>query len=227
MRPPYSSCNPACEATLKDLGYHISFFDVDTDDYDNDSPLLIQNAKNNFAAQVSPSNRDTDSFLVISHDIHEQTAHNLTSYMLDMLQAKGYRAVTMGECMGDPPANWYRTAGTVVVPPVCVTIILGTKLNLKLILHNSLLPLHRQPQLHHQAHAPSVSALGAQRRWRHTPISMAVGLLLETVGTRVMRVGAQLRFPRTKTAKNSKTFVRNKKITAPDVPIAVPKLAAS
>lgn len=228
MRPPYSSCNPACEATLKDLGYHISFFDVDTDDYDNDSPLLIQNAKNNFAAQVSPSNRATDSFLVISHDIHEQTAHNLTGYMLDTLQAKGYRAVTMGECMGDPPANWYRTAGTVVVPPVCVTIILGIKLNLMLILHNSLLP-HRQQrhQLPPRAHAPSVSALGAQRRWRHTPISMAVGLLLETVGTRVIHVGTQLRSPRTRTAKNTRTFVRNKKITASNVSIAAPKLAAS
>lgn len=169
MRPPYSSCNAACEATLKNLGYHISFFDVDTDDYDNDSPLLIQNAKNNFAAQVSPSNRATDSFLVISHDIHEQTAHNLTGYMLDMLQSKGYKAVTMGECMGDAPANWYRTAGTVVVPPVCVTIILGTKLNLKLMLYNSLLPLQRQPQLP-LPHAPSVLVLGAQRRWQHTPI---------------------------------------------------------
>lgn len=124
MRPPYSSCNAACEVTLKDLGYHISFFDVDTDDYNNDSPLLIQNAKNNFLNGISPGNPASNSYLVISHDIHEQTAHNLTGYMLDVLKTKGYRAVTMGECMGDPVANWYRTAGTVVTPPVCVTITL-------------------------------------------------------------------------------------------------------
>lgn len=122
MRPPYSSCNAACEATLSTLGYHIAFFDLDTDDYNNDSPLLIQNAKNNFGNVINPSNPAANSFLVISHDIHEQTAHNLTSYMLDTLRSKGYRAVTLGECLGDPQANWYRAAGTVVVPPVCVAL---------------------------------------------------------------------------------------------------------
>jgi hypothetical protein len=29
--------------------------------------------------------------------------------MLQTLQAKGYRAVTVGECLGDPEANWYRS----------------------------------------------------------------------------------------------------------------------
>lgn len=104
---------------MKALGYHITYFDLDTDDYDNDSPLLIQNAKNNFDNQMNPSNPATDDFLVISHDIHEQTAHNLTAYMLDRLQAKGYRAVTVGQCLGDPEANWYRTAGAVVTS-VCI-----------------------------------------------------------------------------------------------------------
>lgn len=28
--------------------------------------------------------------------------------MLDLLESKGYRGVTMGECMGEPEANWYR-----------------------------------------------------------------------------------------------------------------------
>lgn len=110
MRPPYSSCNPACMATMAELGYHVTYFDLDTDDYDNDSPLLIQNAKNNFNTKISPSNSNNDAFLVIAHDIHEQTAHNLTAFMLDTLESKGYRAVTVGQCLGDPEANWYRSA---------------------------------------------------------------------------------------------------------------------
>lgn len=110
MRPPYSSCTAACQATMASLGYHVTYFDVDTDDYDNDSPLLIQNAKNNFNAPISTSNKATDSFLVIGHDIHQQTAQNLTAYMLDTLIAKGYKPVTVGQCLGDPVANWYRTA---------------------------------------------------------------------------------------------------------------------
>lgn len=31
MRPPYSSCNGACETDMKALGYVISYFDLDTD----------------------------------------------------------------------------------------------------------------------------------------------------------------------------------------------------
>jgi peptidoglycan/xylan/chitin deacetylase (PgdA/CDA1 family) len=33
MRPPYSSCTAAsgCEKDMADLGYHISYFDLDTD----------------------------------------------------------------------------------------------------------------------------------------------------------------------------------------------------
>lgn len=31
MRPPYSSCSGGCPADMATLGYHISYFDVDTD----------------------------------------------------------------------------------------------------------------------------------------------------------------------------------------------------
>lgn len=33
MRPPYSSCSAAsgCEQDMADLGYHVSYFDLDTD----------------------------------------------------------------------------------------------------------------------------------------------------------------------------------------------------
>jgi hypothetical protein len=31
--------------------------------------------------------------------------------MLQYLRDSGYRGVTMGECMGEPESNWYRTSG--------------------------------------------------------------------------------------------------------------------
>ena len=83
---------------------------MDTDDYNNVTPALIQNAKDNFGNVVNPSNPTVDNYLVIAHDIHQQTATTLTQYMLETLTAKGYTAVTVGECLGDPKANWYRTA---------------------------------------------------------------------------------------------------------------------
>jgi hypothetical protein len=103
MRPPYSSCNDACQGVLKELGYVVTSFDLDTDDYRQLSKEKIQTAKDNFKKGIDGGNR-----LSIEHDIHELTALNLTDYMLDYVYSHGLTAVTVGECMNDPPANWYR-----------------------------------------------------------------------------------------------------------------------
>jgi peptidoglycan/xylan/chitin deacetylase (PgdA/CDA1 family) len=114
MRPPYSSCSAesGCEADLKALGYHIIYFDVDTDDYNQDSPEQIQHSKDWFKGNITAADATTadSEWLVIAHDIHYQTAYNLTEYMLKTLTELGYRAATVGECLGDPEANWYRSA---------------------------------------------------------------------------------------------------------------------
>jgi len=129
MRPPYSNCDAqsGCQADMVSLGYHIvgsllecfyfqsesnttqlkTYFDLDTNDYNLDSPNLIQQAKNNFANGIQ-GNATTSDHLEIGHDIHQQTAYNLTQYMLSTLIDAGYKAVTVGECLGDPQVNWYR-----------------------------------------------------------------------------------------------------------------------
>ncbi|KAI9776994.1 MAG: hypothetical protein M1839_009138 [Geoglossum umbratile] len=104
MRPPYSKCTGPCQTDMETLGYHITYFDLDTDDYNQNSRFRIQNSKDRFNNGLRNGND-----LVIAHDIHKQTTHNLTSYMLDGILQAGYRAVTVGDCLGDPRANWYRT----------------------------------------------------------------------------------------------------------------------
>jgi hypothetical protein len=91
---------------------NITFFDLDTQDYLNDSPTLIQNSKNIFDAALNGTSSSTSDFLVISHDIHNQTSQVLVEYMLQGLKARGYTPVTVGECLGDPQENWYRTDTT-------------------------------------------------------------------------------------------------------------------
>lgn len=114
MRPPYSSCTAAsgCEKTMADLGYHVIYFDVDTDDYNQLEATQIQNSKNYFKGNITangatPANNE---WLSIAHDIHPQTAYNLTEFMLSTLTTLGYKAVTVGECLGDDKANWYRSS---------------------------------------------------------------------------------------------------------------------
>ena len=75
MRPPYVDCNADCFTKLGDLGYHAIYYDLDTFDYANDSPSLIQNSKNLFSNYVNPHPANA---LVLSHDTHYQTVYNLT-----------------------------------------------------------------------------------------------------------------------------------------------------
>ncbi|OHW98719.1 chitin deacetylase [Colletotrichum incanum] len=108
MRPPYSSCTAecGCEDDMKALGYSVIYFDLDTADYLHDSPTEIQKSKDIVDQSIAAKPAASDNFLVIGHDIHQQTVYNLTEYMLQKFQGK--KLVTIGECLGDPKENWYR-----------------------------------------------------------------------------------------------------------------------
>ncbi|KAF8536058.1 hypothetical protein BDD12DRAFT_852537 [Trichophaea hybrida] len=107
MRPPYISCGTACRNTMDALGYHVIIWDLDTDDYNNDSPTLIQNSKDRVKVALA---QKWDAYMSIAHDIHYQTVYNLTAYQIDAAKAAGYNHVRLGECLSDPEVNWYRTA---------------------------------------------------------------------------------------------------------------------
>ena len=103
MRPPYSSCNAACTAFLRRAGYHITLFDLDTEDYLHPDAIGISEAY--VAGNVTRANKE---WLVIGHDIVQQESYRLTEFMLRKFRDRGFRMVTVGECLGDPPSNWYR-----------------------------------------------------------------------------------------------------------------------
>lgn len=107
MRPPYSSCKGQCETDMADLGYHVTYFDLNTEDYTQFENIQI--SKDWFKGNMSKNgNQKSDKWLTVNHDIVEQTANVLTEYMLKTLTEAGYKAVTVGECLGDPKAYWYR-----------------------------------------------------------------------------------------------------------------------
>ncbi|KAH6949364.1 hypothetical protein EDB82DRAFT_545917 [Fusarium venenatum] len=119
LRPPYGTCSrvSGCLDYVTKLGYHVVNWNIDTKDYLNDSPSKIQTSKNTFSDGVSAQSQ-SNSYIELSHDTHEQTAYNLTEFMIKTLKARGYRAVPVGECLGDSRENWYVVAtGTKSDPP--------------------------------------------------------------------------------------------------------------
>ncbi|KAH8892816.1 glycoside hydrolase/deacetylase [Thozetella sp. PMI_491] len=121
MRPPYGNCDGPCQQDMADLGYHVIIWNVDTDDYDNDDPNLIQNAMNNFDNAVS-TNAGQNAYISLEHDVHQYTVQALVPHIINTVKSRGYKAVTVGECLGDPSGNWYRDSngnavgGSGVVP---------------------------------------------------------------------------------------------------------------
>ncbi|KAF5589067.1 chitin deacetylase 1 [Fusarium pseudoanthophilum] len=110
LRPPYGTCNrvSGCLDYATKLGYHVINWNLDTKDFENNTPDKIQTSKNTFSKGVSTSAK-TNAYIELSHDVQEQTAYNLTAFMIKIIKDRGYKAVPVGECLGDARENWYVT----------------------------------------------------------------------------------------------------------------------
>ncbi|KAK6344343.1 hypothetical protein TWF696_007982 [Orbilia brochopaga] len=108
MRPPYSNCEDSCLATMKALGYRVIYYNLDTDDFDHVLPDQIHDSVVIATQGIEAVDVRTGSILSIAHDIHPLTVSNLTVAMLDVIRRKGFKTVTVGECLGDPSSHWYR-----------------------------------------------------------------------------------------------------------------------
>ncbi|ORY58035.1 uncharacterized protein BCR38DRAFT_75238 [Pseudomassariella vexata] len=104
FRPPYTSCPGDCYSDLRKFGYHIVNYDVDTVDWKGDY-TYSQNAFTSALSKYAPA---ASSWISLAHDIQPNTVHSLAQYMIDQIRKFGYEPVTVGECLGDPAANWYR-----------------------------------------------------------------------------------------------------------------------
>ncbi|KAK6082955.1 polysaccharide deacetylase [Seiridium cupressi] len=111
MRPPYFSTNALALQTLGNLGYHVITANIDTLDYEHDDDT-ISVAMTNFQNGL-----DAGGTISLMHDVHAQTVHVLVQEAIDALKAKGLSSVTVGTCLGDAAANWYRDSGSTPTPP--------------------------------------------------------------------------------------------------------------
>jgi hypothetical protein len=108
MRPPYSASNEDVDEWLGDLGYHVTYFDLDTEGYLHNSEDEIEDSKDIVDKAFRNKDPSTDSYLHIEHDTVYETVSTLVSYTLDALYDAGFTPVTVGQCLDDPEENWYR-----------------------------------------------------------------------------------------------------------------------
>lgn len=106
IRPPYASCANGCLEDLEGMGYHVVNFDLDTKDYVNDSEGQIQVSVEKFRNELG-SDSKAHSAIVLAHDVHFWTVETLTKDMVETARLRGFRLVTVGECLGDVGGGWY------------------------------------------------------------------------------------------------------------------------
>ncbi|KDN69886.1 putative polysaccharide deacetylase [Colletotrichum sublineola] len=107
MRPPFFSWNDNTLSILKALDYHVIHADIDSLDYANNAPLGNLTSVGIFEKAVNAGGS-----IALAHEVHQNTAEYLVPEFLRIIKEKNLRAVTVGECLGDPKANWYKTKRT-------------------------------------------------------------------------------------------------------------------
>ncbi|KAF5657066.1 polysaccharide deacetylase family [Fusarium heterosporum] len=104
MRPPYFSYNSNTLSVMKTLGYHVINADVDSLDWEYNTP-----AETNTALKLFKDGITKGGSIALFHDVHQNTVRNLIPKVLDAVKRSTRIPVTVGQCLGDPPANWYKT----------------------------------------------------------------------------------------------------------------------
>lgn len=105
MRPPYFSYNSATLTTLGNLGYRVIHANIDTLDWQYNTPGTIGQSIAIFQNGIA-----SGGSISLSHDVHQTTGDSLLPAMITAVKNRGLRAVTVGECLGDAAGNWYRTS---------------------------------------------------------------------------------------------------------------------
>ncbi|KAI1654538.1 carbohydrate esterase family 4 protein [Daldinia decipiens] len=107
MRPPYGEWRDADEMRdLGALGYHVIMYNIDTKDYKHNTEKDMEVSIGLFKDALREDGNG--SYIVLAHDVREWTALKLLPAMIQTMYQRGYRAVTVGECLNDSEFNWYR-----------------------------------------------------------------------------------------------------------------------
>ncbi|KAF9318805.1 hypothetical protein BG003_010533 [Podila horticola] len=108
MRAPEGRCGPECTKVMTDLGLVISHWNVDTNDWrfmNEKDPLVATEKSMVEINDVILKNSDPakDSFILLQHEIHKFSVEHLADRVIDSILKKGYRFVSMEECVGEKP----------------------------------------------------------------------------------------------------------------------------
>ncbi|KAF9098003.1 chitin deacetylase [Mortierella sp. AD031] len=100
MRPPYGNLNGVSQDYLSDNGYKIVKWRVDTNDWRH--PDDVDESLNAYKSAGGPG------FIALEHDTIQSIVNDLVPRVIEYAKSRGWDLVTVGECLGVSPDDWYR-----------------------------------------------------------------------------------------------------------------------
>ncbi|OUM66161.1 carbohydrate esterase family 4 protein, partial [Piromyces sp. E2] len=104
FRAPKGHCDEECQENLDDWGYRLIQWDVDTNDWDLESAGSPERrVKESIKILKKEFEKEKDNYLVLMHDTEEYTVDDIVPWIIEEsgMKEKGYRFVTVAECLGD------------------------------------------------------------------------------------------------------------------------------
>jgi hypothetical protein len=85
---------------MKKLGLTVTQWNCDSNDWRYEAtPADHPKTLSNIADIINPSNPKTDSFITLQHDIKDYSV-DYVPQIIELIQGKGYKFVTIEECLG-------------------------------------------------------------------------------------------------------------------------------
>ncbi|KAG9323732.1 hypothetical protein KVV02_006455 [Mortierella alpina] len=107
MRPPFGSLSTQVLEILGERDYTVVTWDTDTQDWAHTA-----NFEASFKVYESILNNPNEitqpGHIVLQHEVNQVTALQVAPMAIDLALVRGFKVVTVGECLGDPNKNWYK-----------------------------------------------------------------------------------------------------------------------
>lgn len=100
MRPPEGALDETSSRVINSLNYSIISWDLDTLDWQSKN-LQAEQALVHEVVEADVHGQ-TPGHICLQHDVHEQSAKELTPWLIDYVLSKNYTFVTVSECLGIP-----------------------------------------------------------------------------------------------------------------------------
>ncbi|RKP06944.1 hypothetical protein THASP1DRAFT_17804 [Thamnocephalis sphaerospora] len=98
MRPPYGAVNKEMLDIMRELGYRVIRWSIDTNDWQHPDDAKASLAALQNGVKVMA---DEKTGIALSHDTATSTATRYVEEAVKIIRQKGYRLTTVSECLGD------------------------------------------------------------------------------------------------------------------------------